>query len=98
MLAYSTSKSAVIGLTKVQGKDYAETGITVNALAPAVINTPMVAIHAARAGKVHDRQNSHEALPVRSKRLAAMASFIVSPEASFTTGFTFDLTGGRAVY
>jgi 3-oxoacyl-[acyl-carrier protein] reductase len=42
MLAYSASKAAVIGMTKAQGKEYAETGITVNALAPAVIRTPMV--------------------------------------------------------
>src|SRR5262245_63881610 len=42
MLAYSSSKAAVIGMTKSQGKEYAETGITVNALAPAVIRTPMV--------------------------------------------------------
>src|SRR5215471_14883372 len=42
MLAYSASKAAVIGMTKVQGKEYAETGITINALAPAVIQTPMV--------------------------------------------------------
>src|SRR5688500_20365180 len=42
MLAYSASKAAVIGMTKVQGKEYAETGITVNALAPAVIKTPLL--------------------------------------------------------
>lgn len=42
MLAYSGSKAAVIGLTKVIGKDYAETGITCNAIAPAVIRTAMV--------------------------------------------------------
>src|SRR5688500_19111278 len=42
MLAYSASKAAVIGMTKVQGKEYAETGVTINALAPAVIQTPMV--------------------------------------------------------
>ncbi|NCU04844.1 MAG: SDR family oxidoreductase, partial [Chitinophagaceae bacterium] len=42
MLAYSSSKAAVIGMTKVQGKEYAETGITINALAPAVIRTPLV--------------------------------------------------------
>src|SRR5438045_9714071 len=42
MLAYSSSKAAVIGMTKVQGKEYAETGITINALAPAVIRTPLL--------------------------------------------------------
>merc|ERR1712159_84840 len=43
MLAYSTSKAAVIGMTKVMGKEYAETGITVNCIAPAVVRTEMVA-------------------------------------------------------
>ena len=42
MCAYSTSKAGVIGLAKSAGKEYAETGITVNALAPAVIRTAMV--------------------------------------------------------
>ena len=42
MAAYSTSKAAVIGLVKATGKEYAETGITVNALAPAVVRTAMV--------------------------------------------------------
>lgn len=42
MLAYSASKAAVIAMDKVQGKEYAETGITINALAPAVIRTAMV--------------------------------------------------------
>ena len=42
MMAYSASKAAVIGMTKSQGKELAETGVTVNALAPAVIRTSMV--------------------------------------------------------
>ena len=42
MVAYSTSKAAVIGMVKAAGKEYAETGITVNALAPAVVMTPLV--------------------------------------------------------
>ena len=41
-MAYSTSKAAVIGMAKATGKEYAETGITVNALAPAVVMTPLV--------------------------------------------------------
>lgn len=97
MLAYSTSKAAVIGMTKVQGKEYAETGVTINALAPAVIQTAMVAaLPEAQVKYMTDK------IPMKRcgklEEVAAMAAFIVSPEASFTTGFTFDLTGGRAVY
>jgi 3-oxoacyl-[acyl-carrier protein] reductase len=97
MLAYSASKAAVIGLTKVQGKEYAETGITVNALAPAVIRTRMVEMQSdAQVKYMTDR------IPMKRcgtlDEVAAVAAFILSPEASFTTGFTFDLSGGRAVY
>lgn len=42
MAAYSTSKAAVIGLAKSTGKEYAETGITVNSLAPGIVWTPLV--------------------------------------------------------
>merc|ERR1711879_259639 len=42
MLSYSTSKGAVIAATKSMGKEYAETGVTINCIAPAVIQTPMV--------------------------------------------------------
>ncbi|MGH8023895.1 MAG: SDR family NAD(P)-dependent oxidoreductase [Limisphaerales bacterium] len=95
MMAYSASKAAVIGMAKVQGKELAETGITVNALAPAVIRTPMVeALPAAQVTYMTDK------IPMKRcgtlDEIADMAAFIVSPEASFTTGFTFDLTGGRA--
>ena len=95
MMAYSASKAAVIGMTKVQGKELAETGITVNSLAPAVIRTPMVA-------SMPPAQVAYMTGKIPMKRcgtldeIADMAAFIVSPEASFTTGFTFDLSGGRA--
>lgn len=97
MLAYSASKAAVIAMAKVQGKEYAETGITVNALAPAVIETAMV------------EQMPHEQVKYMTDKIpkkrcgtleevASMATFIVSDENSFSTGFTFDLSGGRATY
>lgn len=97
MLAYSASKAAVIGMTKVQGKEYAETGITINALAPAVIQTPMVdAMPEAQVKYMTDK------IPMKRcgtlDEIAHMAQFIVSPETGFTTGFTFDMTGGRATY
>jgi 3-oxoacyl-[acyl-carrier protein] reductase len=95
MMAYSASKAAVIGMTKAQGKELAETGVTVNALAPAVIRTPMVeAMPAAQVAYMTEK------IPMKRcgtlDEIADMAAFIVSPEASFTTGFTFDLSGGRA--
>jgi 3-oxoacyl-[acyl-carrier protein] reductase len=97
MLAYSASKAAVIGMTKVQGKEYAETGITVNAFAPAVIRTAMVdALPEAQVNYMTDK------IPMKRcgtlDECAHMITFIASPGASFTTGFTFDMTGGRATY
>ncbi len=97
MLAYSASKAAVIGMTKVQGKEYAETGITINALAPAVIRTPLVEA-------MPDDQVRYMTEKIPAKRcgtleeLANMVAYIVSPMNSFTTAFTFDLSGGRATY
>ncbi len=97
MLAYSTSKAAVIGMTKTQGKEYAETGIRINALAPAVIRTEMVAaLPGDQVAYMTDK------IPMKRcgelEEFATVAEFIVSPQNSFTTAFTFDLSGGRAVY
>jgi 3-oxoacyl-[acyl-carrier protein] reductase len=97
MLAYSATKAGLIGMVKSAGKDYAETGITINALAPAVIRTDMVA-----AMPEHQVKYMTDKIPMKRtgelEEAAAMIEFIVSPECSFTTGFTFDLTGGRATY
>ncbi len=97
MLAYSTSKAAVIGMTKVQGKEYAETGIRVNAIAPAVIYTDLVA-------QLPEQQVKYMTDKIPTKRCATVeefvfaAEYILSPENSFTTAFCFDLSGGRATY
>src|SRR5680860_1072482 len=97
MAAYSASKAGVIGLVKAAGKEYAESGVTINALAPATIMTPMVE-------KMEPLQVKYMTDKIPMKRcgrldeIANLASWIVSSEASFNTGFTFDLTGGRAVY
>ncbi|MEJ7767410.1 MAG: SDR family NAD(P)-dependent oxidoreductase [Chitinophagaceae bacterium] len=97
MLAYSASKAAVIGMTKVQGKEYSEMGITVNALAPAVIRTPLV-------DAMPEQQVKYMSDKIPMKRCGTleeavnMITYIISPLNSFTTGFTFDLSGGRATY
>jgi NAD(P)-dependent dehydrogenase (short-subunit alcohol dehydrogenase family) len=97
MVAYSASKAAVIGMAKVQGKEMAGTGVTVNALAPAVINTPLVEA-------MPEEQVKYMTSKIPMQRcaeldeLVAIVEFAVSPACSFTTGFTFDLSGGRATY
>jgi 3-oxoacyl-[acyl-carrier protein] reductase len=97
MLAYSASKAAVIGMAKVQGKEYAGTGITVNAIAPAVIMTPLL-----KEMPAEQLTYMTDKIPMKRcgtlKELVDMAQFILSPENSFSTGFTFDLSGGRATY
>jgi 3-oxoacyl-[acyl-carrier protein] reductase len=97
MLAYSASKAAVIGMTKVQGKEYGAMGITVNALAPAVIRTPLV-------DAMPEEQVKYMTDKIPMKRCGTldeavnMICYIISSANSFTTGFTFDLSGGRATY
>ena len=95
--AYASSKGAVIALTKTMGKDYAKTGITVNSLAPAVIQTEMV--DAMPRSQV-DMMTSK--IPMgrcgELEEIAAVVAFMASRENSFSTGFCFDMTGGRATY
>lgn len=97
MAGYSSTKAGVIGLVKSVGKEYAETGITINGIAPAVIKTAMNEDTA-------PEQLAYMTAKIPMKRLgtveevAALAAWIVSKESSFTTGFIFDLSGGRATY
>ena len=97
MIGYSSMKAGVIGLVKGIGKEYAQTGITVNGLAPAVIKTTM-------NGNTAPEQLAYMTAKIPMGRLgtveevASIASWIVSKEASFNTGFIFDISGGRATY
>jgi len=97
MVAYSATKAGLIGLVKSQGKEYAESGVTVNAVAPAVIATDFVTAQPADVVKFMT-----DKIPMRRMgsvdEVAALIGFIASPACSFTTGFTFDATGGRATY
>jgi 2-dehydro-3-deoxy-L-rhamnonate dehydrogenase (NAD+) len=97
MVAYSSSKAGLVGMVKAQGKEYAGDGITFNALAPAVIWTPLV-----EAMPEAQVQYMTERIPMGRcgtlAEVADMISFIVSPQNSFCTCFTFDLSGGRATY
>ncbi|HUX72052.1 MAG TPA: SDR family NAD(P)-dependent oxidoreductase [Cellulomonadaceae bacterium] len=95
--AYSASKAAVIGLTKSLGKELATSGILVNAIAPAVIATPM---NATTAPEVLEHLIS--LIPMRrlgtAAEVAALVSWLASDECSFSTGSVYDISGGRATY
>jgi 3-oxoacyl-[acyl-carrier protein] reductase len=95
--AYSSSKAAVIGLTKSIGKDVADSGILVNCIAPAVINTPIL------------DQLSQEHIDFMTSRIplgrvgeppevASLICWLASEEMTFSTGACFDISGGRATY
>ena len=97
MAPYNTSKSGLIGFVKGVAKENAQNGITVNALAPAVIATPI------------NENTSEEMLKYMISRIpmgrlgepnevAEIIAFMASKACSFTTGFTFDISGGRATY
>jgi 3-oxoacyl-[acyl-carrier protein] reductase len=95
--AYSASKAAVIALTKSLAKELATTGVIVNSVAPAVFETPM---NADTAPEVLDRLIS--LIPMRRlgrpDELAALVSWLVSDECSFSSGAVYDISGGRATY
>ena len=97
MAGYSASKAGVIGLVKGCAKEYARTGITINALAPALIDTPLTE-------RISEKQLEYMTRRIPMGRLgttaeaAALACWIVSEEASFNTGAIFDLSGGRATF
>lgn len=97
MVGYASSKSGLMGLVKGVGKEYADSGITVNGIAPAVIATPM---NEDTAPEMLQYMTSK--IPMgrlgTTDEVAAMACWIVSKEASFNTGYVFDLSGGRATY
>jgi 3-oxoacyl-[acyl-carrier protein] reductase len=95
--AYSASKAAVIALTKVLGKDLAQTGVLVNCVAPAVIGTPIL-----EGLSPEHVDYMVERIPVgrmgTAEEVAALICWLASEECSFSTGATYDISGGRAVY
>jgi len=95
--AYSSSKAGVIGITKSIGKDVAGTGVLVNCIAPAVIETPILTgLSQAHIDYMVER------IPLgrmgRPDEVAALICFLASEDLSFSTGATYDISGGRAVY
>jgi NAD(P)-dependent dehydrogenase (short-subunit alcohol dehydrogenase family) len=97
LTVYSATKAAVIGLTKALGKELATTGVLVNAVAPALIETPM---NAATEPATLARLAS--LIPMgrlgQASEVAELVAWLGSDRCSFSTGAVFDITGGRATY
>lgn len=95
--AYSASKAGVIGLTKSAGKELATDGVIVNAVAPAVIASPML-------DGVEQETIDYMVTKIPMGRVgtpeevAALVSWLASDECSFSTGHAYDISGGRATY
>jgi 3-oxoacyl-[acyl-carrier protein] reductase len=95
--AYSSSKAGVIAITKAIGKDVAGSGILVNSIAPAVINTPIL-------GQISQEHIDYMTARIPLARVgepeevASLVCFLASEEMSFSTGACFDISGGRATY
>lgn len=95
--AYSSSKAAVIGFTKSLGKELAKENITVNCITPAAVKTPILA-------QVTQQHIDYmlQKIPMGrlglAEEIAAMACWLCTEDASFSTGAVFDASGGRATY
>jgi NAD(P)-dependent dehydrogenase (short-subunit alcohol dehydrogenase family) len=98
MSHYVAAKSAVNGLTKSLALEYGPAGITVNAVPPGFIDTPMLRNAEAR-GRLGDVQATIDATPVRRigrpEDIAAACAFLISEEAGYITGQILGVNGGR---
>jgi 2-hydroxycyclohexanecarboxyl-CoA dehydrogenase len=98
MSHYVAAKSAVNGLTKALALEYGPSGITVNAVPPGFIDTPMLRA-AAEKGFLGDIDETIARTPVRRmgrpEDIAAACAFLVSEEAGYITGQILGVNGGR---
>lgn len=95
--AYAAAKAGVIGFSKSLAKELADSGVLINCVAPTMAETDLLTemtpeFIAAIKSKIPMGRF------VQVAEVAAMVAWIAGPECSFTTGFVFDLTGGRATY
>lgn len=95
--AYSAAKAGVIAFTKSAAKELAKDNVLINCVAPAMVETELLAETSAEhiaASKAKIPMGRF----LQADEIGAMVAWIAGPDCSFTTGFTFDLTGGRATY
>ena len=95
--AYSAAKAGLIALTKSLGKELAKTGIRVNCVTPAAVETDIF-----KQMSEHHIQFMLSKIPLgrfgKIEEVASMICWLASEETSFSTGAVFDVSGGRATY
>lgn len=97
LVPYSMTKAALIGMTKAYAKEVATRGILVNSVAPAVIETEILS-------QVSDEVKEYmiSKIPMgrvgQPEEVAELVLFLASEKCSFSTGFCYDISGGRATY
>jgi len=95
--AYSASKAGVIALTKSLGKELSGYDVRVNCIAPAMIESPLLA--QMPATKIQEiLAKIPLGRPGTVEEVASLALWLASDECSFSTGAVFDASGGRATY
>jgi 3-oxoacyl-[acyl-carrier protein] reductase len=97
MIPYSTAKAGVIGFTKALAKEVGSSGVRVNAVAPAVIETGIL-----KQLTPDQVEYMKTKIPLgrfgQPEEVAAVIAFLASDKASFVTGQCYDCSGGRATY
>ena len=97
LAAYSAAKAGVIALTKAQGKELATTGVLVNAIAPAAIETDILRQMSEQTVSTMIAKSPMGRLG-QVEELAELVAWLAGERCTFSTGAVFDLSGGRATY
>lgn len=95
--AYSAAKGGVIALTKSLGKELAQTNVRVNSLAPAAVDSPILAQMSPEHVRIMIDKSPMKRLGTVDE-VAEMVLWMLSDACTFSTGAVFDLSGGRATY
>jgi 3-oxoacyl-[acyl-carrier protein] reductase len=95
--AYSAAKAGVLAMTKSLGKELATHGVRVNAIAPAAIDTPLLAQMSPEHVQIMVNKSPQQRLGTVSE-VSEMTMWLCSDACSFHSGAVFDLSGGRATY